>query len=94
MGAILELIATLLGTLSRAGSVFSPHVSGILGAVSGLVTQGEAAVPILSALTGHVTDMAATASLSGSGTPSAEQVSQLHEHLVAANALAPPPAAA
>jgi hypothetical protein len=84
MFAILELVATLLSTIGNAsaGSTFlSPHVDSILGATAALVRQGEAALPLLATLTGHVSDMVATATVNGAPTP--EQVATLQQHLSA-----------
>ncbi len=86
MQALLELIATLLSTLASAGSLLGTHTTNILGATATLVRQGEAAVPVLSALTGHVESMTATALTQGA--PTHGQVTALYEtHLPAANAL-------
>jgi hypothetical protein len=87
MFAILELVATLLSTLgnSAAASTFlSPHVDSILSATSALVRQGEAAIPLLTALTGHVGDMVATGTANGS--PTDKQVATLYQHLATATA--------
>lgn len=81
MTAILELIATLLSTLAEARHVFGDHTAGILGATATLVRQGEAAVPVLETLTGHVQDMATTAATHGS--PTDAQVTTLQEHVAA-----------
>ncbi len=86
MEAILELIATLLSTLSSAGNLLGAHTSSILGATATLVRQGEAAVPILTALTGHTANMVATAQANGS--PTDAQVATLQKHVDAANQLA------
>jgi hypothetical protein len=84
MFALLELVATLLSTLGNsaaASSFLSPHVDSILCATAALVRQGEAAIPLLTTLTGHVGDMVATGTANGA--PTDQQIATLQQHLSA-----------
>ncbi len=80
MQAFLALLPILLRTLAAAGTGLSPHLSNILGAVSSLVEQGEAAFPKFEALTNHVVDV-----VKGGSSPTPEQVDTLNAHIAAAN---------
>jgi hypothetical protein len=79
---LLQMLSSLLATPTTAGgpALLSPHVSGILGAVSTLIQQGEDAFPKFEALTQHVVTL-----VKGGTDPTPEQVSTLQAHIAAAH---------